>query len=128
MKGVATFAGVAALYAYDMKSAAAGPPPETRAIRLKEEPFPCEAPGLVAQELLRAEGLSEVQYVPGANGVAAVYDQLASGKIDLALDAAWNAVQRIDTGAHFVLLLVSMWAASRGKEEKKDLVAFLRVL
>jgi len=43
--------------------AAAEPPPETTRIRLVHNPFLCEAPQYLAEELLRLEGFSEVEYV-----------------------------------------------------------------
>src|SRR6478752_5519632 len=67
VKGIAALAAAEGLSAYDTRPANAEPPPETRTIRLKEERFPSEAPVLVAQELLREEGFSDVQYVPGGN-------------------------------------------------------------
>ena len=63
VKGVAALAGAAGLSAYDMRSAAAEPPPETTKIRLLHTPAMCLAPQYIAEELLRAEGFSEVQYV-----------------------------------------------------------------
>ena len=98
-----TLAGTAGLLGPPAAPVAAEPPPETTTLRVKEEPFPCEAPVLVAQELLRAEGFSDVQYVPSGPG-AALYEQLASGEIDLMLDAGWSAVRAIDVGGPFVLL------------------------
>ena len=75
VKGCAALVGAAGLSTYNMRWAAAEPAPETRTIRLKEEPFPCEAPVLVAQELLRAEGFSDVVYVQSGTGVAALYNK-----------------------------------------------------
>ena len=45
------------------RRAAAEPPPETTRIRLVHNPFLCEAPQYLAEELLRLEGFSEVEYV-----------------------------------------------------------------
>jgi NitT/TauT family transport system substrate-binding protein len=69
---------------------------------LKEDPFLCEAPVLVAEELLRAEGFSDIQYVPAPGAV--IYEKLASGEIDLSLEAVWSGVTQIDAGDPFVLL------------------------
>jgi NitT/TauT family transport system substrate-binding protein len=57
----------------------------------------------MSQELLRAEGFSDIQYVPSGPG-AALYEQLVSGEIDLMLDPAWSAVRQIDAGRPLVLL------------------------
>src|SRR6266850_5836701 len=45
------------------RSAAAEPPPETKKIRLVKVPAICLAPEYLAEELLRLEGFSEVEYV-----------------------------------------------------------------
>src|SRR5262249_40217566 len=63
MKGMAALAGTAGLCAYDMRSAAAEPPPEIGRIRLIRTPIICTAPQQVAEELLRDEGFSDVQYI-----------------------------------------------------------------
>jgi NitT/TauT family transport system substrate-binding protein len=64
VKGMAALAGAAALSAYDMRSAGAEPPAETTKIRLLHTPAMCLAPQYIAEELLRAEGFSEIEYVP----------------------------------------------------------------
>ena len=46
-------------------AAAAEPPPETTRIRIVRSPAICFAPQYVAEELLRAEGFTDVQYVKG---------------------------------------------------------------
>ena len=45
------------------RPAAAEPPPEIRKIRLLSDPVICLAPQFLAEELLRLEGFSEVEYV-----------------------------------------------------------------
>jgi NitT/TauT family transport system substrate-binding protein len=56
----------------------------------------------VAQELLRAEGFSDVQYVwaPGAAG----FQKTATGEIDLGLQTALTGVRRIEADDPVVLL------------------------
>jgi NitT/TauT family transport system substrate-binding protein len=93
-----TLAGTAGLLGLRPLSIAAEP---TR-LRVKQEPALCEAPAQVAQELLRGESFSDVQYVwaPGA----ASFEKVASGEIDLGLQAAPYAVRQIDAGDPIVLL------------------------
>jgi hypothetical protein len=55
--------GGAGLLALRPRSADAEPPPETTRIRLAATSTLCFAPQFVAEELLRAEGFGEVQYV-----------------------------------------------------------------
>jgi NitT/TauT family transport system substrate-binding protein len=80
----------------------AEPPPETATLRVKQDRVLCEAPAEVAQELLRGEGFSEVQYVwaPGAAGI----EKIVSGELDLGLWTAPLGVRRIDAGAPVVFL------------------------
>ena len=61
LAGISTV-GAAALLGLP-RSAAAEPPPETNKIRLVKVPGICLAPEYLAEELLRLEGFSEVEYV-----------------------------------------------------------------
>jgi NitT/TauT family transport system substrate-binding protein len=83
-------------------AAAVEPPPETTRLRMMKVPALCEAPAQVAEELLLAEGFSDVQYVwaPGA----AAFQKTAAGEIDLALQTALAGVRRIEAGDPVVLL------------------------
>jgi NitT/TauT family transport system substrate-binding protein len=100
--GGLTVAGAAGLLRLPPRLVAAEPPPETTRLRVKQDPALCEAPVQVAQELLRAEGFSEVQYVRASS--AASFEKIAAGEIDLALQAAQLVVRRIDAGDLVVLL------------------------
>ena len=64
-----TFAAAAAAGGWPA-SAGAEPPPETRRVRLTHRPSLCEAPNYVAEELLKAEGFKDVQYVKRGFGEA----------------------------------------------------------
>ena len=44
-------------------------PPETTTVRLRLDPGICVAPLYVAEELLRAEGFTDVRYVPATSGL-----------------------------------------------------------
>jgi NitT/TauT family transport system substrate-binding protein len=100
--GGLTVAGTAGLLGLQPRPVAAEPPPETMRLRVKQDQILCEAPAEVAQELLRAEGFSDVQYVwaPGTAG----YEKIASGEIDLGLMSTSPAVRRIEAGDPLVLL------------------------
>jgi hypothetical protein len=63
MKSLAGVAGSVALLGYDMTPAGAEPPPEVTRLRLLFDPAICLAPEYAAEELLRAEGFRDVQYV-----------------------------------------------------------------
>ena len=56
-------AGAASAMGYGPKLLAAEAPPETTRIRIIRTPAICFAPLFVAEDLLRAEGFTDVQYV-----------------------------------------------------------------
>jgi len=56
-------AGTAALLGLRPQTAAAEPPPERTRLRIPRLPSTCRSPEWVAEELLRAEGFTEVTYV-----------------------------------------------------------------
>jgi hypothetical protein len=58
-----TLAGTAGFLGVPPRPAAAEPPPETTTLRLIKLSGICIAPQYVAEELLRAEGFADVQYV-----------------------------------------------------------------
>ena len=71
-------AGAAGAMGFGREVLAAEPPPETKRIRLPQTPAVCIAPQYIAEELLRGEGFSDVQYVK-VPGAAQIYTTLASG-------------------------------------------------
>jgi NitT/TauT family transport system substrate-binding protein len=77
---------------------------ETTSIRLVRSRAICVVPEYVAEELLRAEGFTDVRYVeipaPGPPSVAA----LGRGEVDFAVNYASVFVQAIDGGAPVKLL------------------------
>jgi hypothetical protein len=78
MLGAATLLGLP-------RTAAAEPPPEIQKIRLVHNPAICLAPQYLAEELLRLEGFSEVEYVdiPTTKGVSL----LEAGRADITMGA-----------------------------------------
>jgi NitT/TauT family transport system substrate-binding protein len=72
---------------------AAEGPPETTTLRLARIPAICVAPGYIADALLRAEGFTDVQYLPISDGTA-----VAGGAIDFHLETAAWIVANIDAG------------------------------
>jgi len=81
--------------------AAAEPPPETKTIRLVKVRALCLAPQYVAEELLRLEGFSDVQYVtlndyPG--------NIVYSGKADFTQDGVSTLLPAVDKGQPVVAL------------------------
>ena len=75
------------------------PPPETRRLRLARFPFElvCLAPMWIAEELLRAEGFDDLQYVaPTANGQ---YPAVARGELDLGITDIFGFLPQLDAGS-----------------------------
>ncbi len=90
-------------------------PPETTTVRLRFEDAPpvfvngvadivsCNAPIHVAQELLPAEGFTDVRYVPVRSGPE-FSQAFARGEIDFAYMFAAGALRRLDAGVPITVL------------------------
>ena len=98
----ATLAGAGTLLGLRSDSLAAEPPPETTRIRLFSIPGVCVAPQYVAEELLRGEGFTDVQYVKLQS--AEIYKAFASGDVDVSMAYAPPFIIQIDAGEPIVLL------------------------
>jgi NitT/TauT family transport system substrate-binding protein len=66
------------------------PPPETTTLRLQRGATICLAPGQIAEELLRAEGFTDIRYLD--------VETVAGGEIDFAFQTAAWVVSQIDAG------------------------------
>jgi NitT/TauT family transport system substrate-binding protein len=72
-------------------------PPEVATIRLHRDPSICVAPWYIAEDLLRAEGFTDIRYVPVQSGPPE--DQLlASGGIDFSLYLPATLLRRWEEG------------------------------
>jgi NitT/TauT family transport system substrate-binding protein len=78
-------------------------PPETTTIRLAKSRSVCIAPQYLAGELLRAEGFSDVRYVPSDAGIRQS-KALASGEIDLTLHFSPPLLIPIDVGDKITII------------------------
>jgi len=78
-------------------------PPEVTTIRLRRDPSICVAPWYVAEELLRAEGFTDVRYVPAQEGPPHA-QMIARGEIDFSLYFAASLVYRLDEGSPITAL------------------------
>jgi NitT/TauT family transport system substrate-binding protein len=78
------------------RAEAAEPPPEVKKIRLIHAPSICLAPQLLAEELLKLEGFSEVEYVELK--VNKLVSEVASGRADLSQIATPEVIPVIDAG------------------------------
>lgn len=104
VKGLTVVAGAAGLFGYGLRPAAAEPPPETTKIRFVLDPAICLAPEYLAEELLRLEGFSDVEYVRAKDGDPDPHSLLVEGKADLTMDAATALVPAVDRGSPIVVL------------------------
>jgi NitT/TauT family transport system substrate-binding protein len=76
-------------------------PPETTTIRLGKIPGICIAPQYVAEELLRGEGFTTIQYIEtGVN----VYAGFIGGTIDISMAFIAPYIIQLDAGLPLVLL------------------------
>ena len=109
VKGVATLAGSAGLLGYDLRPAAAEPPPEIAKVRLIHVPSMCLVPQYIAKELLQADGFAEVEYVPWQEP-SGTYTKLwlsgiiAEGLADFSMGGVVWYPPAIDSGAPLVVL------------------------
>jgi NitT/TauT family transport system substrate-binding protein len=78
-------------------------PPEVTTVRLRRDPSICAAPWYIAEDLLRAEGFTDVRYVPVQDGPP--YAQMIGhGEIDFGLFTAAGAVAHLDAGLSITVL------------------------
>ena len=91
-----SFAGVANLVRAPRIQAAEGPL-ETTAVRLSKVPALCFAPQYAADELLRAEGFTDIRYVEMAHATL-MYEAIGRGEVDIGLNLAISHVRAIDAG------------------------------
>lgn len=102
LKGVAALAGSSALLGYDLGSATAEEPLETKSIRLVHTPVICFAPQYLAEELLRLEGFTDVTYVDIPSDFPT--NALGTGQVDFSMDASPTLVYLVDDGKPVVVL------------------------
>ena len=78
-------------------------PPETTRLRLVQTSSICQAAQLTAEDLLRREGFTDVQYIkkPGAKGIETA---LASGEADINMLFNSRLIMRVEAGDPIVIL------------------------
>lgn len=100
-----TLAGTAGLLGVRPTHVTADAPPETTRLRLAWTGSTCQAPQYVAEELLRAEGFTDVQYVDLAEaGGGGIAKRLGAGEADLTQNFIGPLLLRLDAGDPIVLL------------------------
>ena len=101
--GGLTGAGAAGFLGLHPRWVIGEPPPETTRLRIAQLPSACRSPEWIADDLLRAEGFTDVQYVPTA-GTLGVERALASGEADLSGHFAAPVILRAEAGDPIVML------------------------
>jgi len=110
----AAFAGVAGLGGFGTlgKALAAEPPPEITTIRFETDPSACLAPQVV-QELLRAEGFTDIRYVDmteahvrraDAENTGIISGMIAHGDVDFGRDFAPDHLLTMNAGGPITIL------------------------
>ena len=84
------------------RRAAAEPPPEVTRIRIAKVPAICLAPLYVAEDLLRAEGFTDVQYVEME--LPQIAPSVASGSVDLSAETVTDLIMELDGGGPIVIV------------------------
>jgi NitT/TauT family transport system substrate-binding protein len=93
-------AGSAAGLGFFPQAASAEPPPETTRLRLMYSSAICIAPMFLAEELLAAEGFTDVQYRKDELGL----DPLAAGQADISMNSVYSIISHLDVGDPLIVL------------------------
>ena len=94
-------AGAAGIFG-SRRSLADEPPPETTTIRLAKIPSICIAPQYAAEELLRAEGFTDVRYVTVP--LPADVEALARGEVDFSIHFSPEFIIPVDVGKPITII------------------------
>ncbi len=92
--------GVAGLLGLHRQAALAEPPAETTKLRLVHGPFICFTPMYLAEELLRLEGFSEIEYVK----IDGTMPETLASLADIAMFGGPSIIPPIDAGMPLVAL------------------------
>jgi NitT/TauT family transport system substrate-binding protein len=97
-----SLAGAAALVDAPQAPAADGPL-ETTAVRFMRTPSICHAPQFIVEDLLRAEGFTDIRYIEGTSS-AEINEAVVRGKVDFNIHFAPQWVSVIDGGGPITIL------------------------
>src|SRR5262245_25198877 len=92
----------AGMLAASVEQATAQAPPETTTLRLVHDPSICVTPQYLAEELLRADGFTRIEYVQATDGSGARL--VAAGGADMMMEFPGIFLSRIDAGDPIVIL------------------------
>jgi len=103
----ATLAGAAGIFGLRSNSIAAEPPPETTRLKIANlDRGICPAPQYVAEDLLRGEGFTELQYVRTTQNdrLRALLRAVATGEAHMIVTFVPSLVSRLDAGDPLIFL------------------------
>lgn len=101
--GSLTLAGLGGLPPLRPARATAAVPPETHTVRFSNYPAICIAPQWIAEEMLRAEGFTDVQYANVPDGVSSG-GFMGAGGCDFSFEAAPVIPAHVDAGIPMVAI------------------------
>jgi NitT/TauT family transport system substrate-binding protein len=101
--GASVIGAAALLGPHRATAASADPPPETTRIRLVKSSL-CAAPEYIAEDLLRTEGFSDVQYLDDDAREIGTSKLIATGDADINMSFGLTTLIRVDAGEPVVLL------------------------
>jgi len=93
----------AAGFLHAPRASAADGPLETTAVRFMRTPSICHAPQFIVEDLLRAEGFTEIRYVEGTSS-AEINEAVVRGSVDFNIHFAPQWVSVIDGGGPITVL------------------------
>ena len=99
----AALTGTGALLGSPTETSTAEPPPETNRIRLVQAGGMCQAPKYLAEDLLRAEGFTDVQYIKKDTNLGNT-TAVADGEADISVQFSGPVLTYVDGGAPIVML------------------------
>src|SRR6266536_413507 len=99
----ASVAGTAAFLAAQRDSLAAEPPLETTKLRLAQSGGICTAPQYVAEQFLRGEGFTDVQYIKTGGGMESAKG-IGSGEVNIGITFVGNSLVQIAAGEPILFL------------------------
>src|SRR5262245_29023601 len=101
LRGASSVAA-AGLFSVHRRAAVAEPPLDTTRIRFVHAPSICLAPQYLAEELLRLDGFTDVQYLPLGTRIAP--GPLAEGRADITMWTTPGLIPYVDAGMPIVVL------------------------
>ena len=111
----------AAGFVFPMGAMAAERALETASVRLPKTMGVCVAPQYIVEDLLRAEGFTDIRYVDLPSTPGATIEAVAHGETDFNLNYAINYVSAIDAGNSITLLAGLFHNANRHSKDAPDL-------